>query len=436
MFHGSPVMPHLVIGDNIFVNATDEKDPEMQTVQSSIIREVNIHPTQGQKLPRCFIPLELKFEHLVKKKMAVLTFEQLQRINAEHPSEKLTNSELKLFLRFQHAFGKILYFEEPGLDQHIVLLPAYLIDVFKSIITDKSFCKGNKQREEMWDTMSQTGVISKPQIAKMWRKRKYRKFKHDINYFLAVMARLDIIIEPRRYDSKHNRIPTDFYYVASMVQTKDETGYLQSQTLRQRNIAIAFHAPSLIIPPALSFRFIAYWLSIWDVKKDGDIDMLFHRSAIFTIDSSLDAYILCEDETIIIRLVHARNKVFIMSDLAISIGECLASTLQHISQLYTKTSSDTCIADNTTFEMTLCCSASDDPCFISREDLQNIDSIWVCPKHDIGHEKLLLSSWFSRKEVILYFFTNLTCFSPFNKQYNHRGHCNDNRSVRRIYVAS
>jgi hypothetical protein len=44
-------------------------------------------------------------------------------------------------------------------------------------------------------------------------------------------------------------------------------------------------------------------------------DMLFHKSAVFTIDPSLDMYVQCEDEHIIVRLVHAKNRVMINSTL-------------------------------------------------------------------------------------------------------------------------
>jgi hypothetical protein len=46
---------------------------------------------------------------------------------------------------------------------------------------------------------------------------------------LAVMTHLDILVEPKRYDPRsHSRIPTDFYYVASMIRKLDNTGYLES----------------------------------------------------------------------------------------------------------------------------------------------------------------------------------------------------------------
>jgi hypothetical protein len=51
-------------------------------------------------------------------------------------------------------------------------------------------------------------------------------------------------------------------------------------------------------------------------------------------------YYLIYDEHIIVRLVHARNRALIMSDLASSIRECLISAIHKISRLYINTSSD------------------------------------------------------------------------------------------------
>ncbi|XP_052065102.1 probable serine/threonine-protein kinase roco5 [Mytilus californianus] len=169
IFHESPLMSHLVIEDKIFVNARNKNDPEMAKIRRGIIRESKLQPTWGQNFPKCFIPLEFEFENLIRENMNVITFDDLRKINTQHPIRPLSDAELKVFLKFQHAIGKILYFDEPGLDTHLTLLPTYLIDAFKSIITDKRFCKGEKQREHLWNLMSQKGVISKSAIEKLWR---------------------------------------------------------------------------------------------------------------------------------------------------------------------------------------------------------------------------------------------------------------------------
>ncbi|VDI04895.1 Hypothetical predicted protein [Mytilus galloprovincialis] len=204
----------------------------------------------------------------------------------------------------------------------------------------------------------------------------------------------------KRYDLYRNRIPADFFYVASMVRAKDDNGYLQSAGFTTRSIAIAFQSSSLMIPPALSFRFISYCLYVWAVKTYGDTnkDMLFHRSGVFTIDSSLDMYIACEDERIITRLVHALSNTLIMRDVASSIYECLASALEKISQLYIRTSSDQTQTSDAYFITRICCNSPNNSCVLPDNDQAQTDQIWICPSHRIEHSIHTITSWIEEKE--------------------------------------
>ncbi|CAG2210854.1 unnamed protein product [Mytilus edulis] len=399
MFHKTPLMQQLVIDDEIFVNAKDKYDPEMAKIKAAIISESERQPTWGEPLPKCFIPLELEFASLIKRNIPLITMEHLQKINSLQPIRSLTESELKVFLKFQHAIGKVLYFDEHRLDRHVILSPTHLIDAFKSIVTDKSFCQGDKEREELWDVMGKKGVVSKQVIQQIWKKKKYRTFYNDKDYLLNVMTHLDILVEPKRYDLDHNRIPADFYYIASMVRAKDDSGYLKSAGIANRSIAIAFQSSSLMIPPALSFRFISYCLYVWAVKTYGESknDMLFHKSGVFTLDPSLDISITCEDDMIIARLVHARTHTLISRDMAYSIIACLTSALEKISQLYIRTSSVSSHISDAAFVTRICCNSPDNPCIIDVRQLENISNIWICPSHGIEHNINIITSWFKRK---------------------------------------
>ncbi|XP_076088359.1 uncharacterized protein LOC143058799 [Mytilus galloprovincialis] len=395
MFQQTPLGKHLVIEDKIFVNAKDKKDKEMEKIKEVIICESENQPTWGELLPKCFIPLELEFASLIKRNIPLITLEHLKKINSLQPIRPLSEDELKVFLKFQHSIGKLLYFVELKLDDRIILSPTLLIDAFKSIVTDRRFCKGDRNREEIWDAMGMKGVVLKQAIHEVWKRKKYAKFNKEKYYLLAVMTHLDILVEPKRYDFSRMRIPADFYYVASMVRAVDDSGYLQSAGITTRNIALAFQSSSLMIPPALSFRFISYCLSVWSVKTYGQTkrDMLFHRSGVFTIDPSLDMYILCEDDRITVRLVHARTNALIMRDLASSINECLASALEKISQLYIRTSSDQSHTCDAYFMTSVCCSSPDKPCIISFERLAHVSNIWRCPSHGIEHPIHMIKSW-------------------------------------------
>ncbi|CAC5373896.1 unnamed protein product [Mytilus coruscus] len=400
MFHKNPMMQQLVIDDEIFVNARDKYDPEMAKIKAAIIRESERQPTWGEPLPKCFIPLELEFASLIRHSIPLITLEHLKKINSLQPIRPLSEAELKVFLKFQHSIGKLLYFDEHKLDDRIILSPTLLIDAFKSIVTDRQFCEGDKKREEIWDAMGKKGVVSKQAIEGVWKGKKYMKFYKDKDYLLNVMTHLDILVEPKRYGSDHKRIPADFYYVASMVRVIDDSGYLQAADITKRNIAIAFLSSSMMIPPALSFRLISYCLYVWAVKTYGETnrDMLFHRSGVFTVDPSVDMYILCEDERIVVRLVHAETNALIMRDMASSVNECLVSALEKISQLYIKTSSDHSQNIEASFITSICCNSPDNPCILPFQTLAKIDKIWICPSHGIEHNIHTITSWFAGKD--------------------------------------
>ncbi|CAG2206487.1 unnamed protein product [Mytilus edulis] len=55
LFAPTPLIQHLVIDDQIFVNAKDKDDPEMQKIKDVIISESENQPTWGESLPKCFI---------------------------------------------------------------------------------------------------------------------------------------------------------------------------------------------------------------------------------------------------------------------------------------------------------------------------------------------------------------------------------------------
>ncbi|CAG2246717.1 unnamed protein product [Mytilus edulis] len=400
MFSDSKLLSHLVTEEQIFVNAKNSDDLEMANIKNVITRLAIKQPTWGQELPKCFIPLELEFDSLLNRNIPLITMERMKMINSAQPVRPLTEDELQVFLKFQHSVGRILHFEEDNLNQHIILAPTHLIDAFKSIVTDRRFCEDDRMRLKSWKLMSQKGVISKKSIGEIWKKKNYKQFQQHKEYLLGVMTHLDILVEPKRYDKTHKRIPAEFYYIASMVRTENKTDYLMLPNFAQRNIAIAFLSYEAIIPPALSFRFISYCLSIFAVKKYGlkNKEMLFHMSAVFTIDPSLDMCVNCNDEIIVVRLVHSTHRTIIMRDLASSIRECLAAALEKISQLYVNTSSEEHISNEVHFFQSLCCSSPDNPCILPMLKLPEHEKSWICHKHRIDHTKDVLSAWTSRKE--------------------------------------
>lgn len=84
-------------------------------------------------------------------------------------------------------------------------------------------------------------------------------------------------------------------------------------------------------------------------------------------------YVNCDDEMIVVRLVHLTNRKLIMRDLASCIRECLAIALEKISQLYVKTSSTGSVINEGSFNLSLCCSSPENPCLLPMSEHQEQD---------------------------------------------------------------
>lgn len=345
----------------------------------------------------CTRQILLEFDSLIGKNIPLITMEKLKRINSDQPNSILTEKELHVFLKCQHLKGRILYFDETGLDQFIIFSPTYISVALDSIVTDVTICKGGK----LGDLRIQSGVITKRSIDDIWEKKENKIFQNHKEYLLGVMTHLSLLVEPLRYDKLNHRVTAEFYYVPNMVRRKDTTGYLRSNNFVQRNIAFAFSPtpPTSIIPQALSFGFVSYCLSVWAVKTYGPEheDMLFQRTAVLIIDPTLDLYINCDDEIIIVRLVHLKNRTLIMRDLSSSILECLAVALEKIGQLYAETSGTGSVSNKGSFNLSLCCSSPVVPCLLKMSKLEEQDGSWICPNHNIQHTKDLVFSLTSQK---------------------------------------
>ncbi|CAC5415687.1 unnamed protein product [Mytilus coruscus] len=73
---------HLVIDNQIFVNATDNRDPEIDVLKKAITDLTFQHPCWGEAMPNASVPLELEIANLVAKGKQVLSFSEVEELNS------------------------------------------------------------------------------------------------------------------------------------------------------------------------------------------------------------------------------------------------------------------------------------------------------------------------------------------------------------------
>ena len=385
MFKDSPVKHHLVLDHRLFINAMNPLDSEIETLKDAVVSIMQEQPSWGEMIPKAWIYIELMITKKREFGVKVMLLEELQMINKQNPINPLGNKELDTFLKVHHSQGDIIYFPLPGLRDHIIITPNYLIDALKSIVTDKRFCQG--QRLHALTSMNQDGVLKKEDISKILKNKK--EFQRDRDHLILLMCHLDILAEPRSY-YRGKLQQSKFYLVPSLVcRAADLSRFLDQKNVDKRSLGLSFSFHSLILPAAIGFRFIASCIDLWGVKVFDDQKMLFSGVVVVNINKSLMLIVQVKQQRLDVHLLHTSSRVHIIPDTASSIRECLNDTLYRITDSY-KVSSACQDADieETPFHTEFTCFNIESPCYN-----QEKNSDWQC-EHGHVIPKETLGLWF------------------------------------------
>ncbi|XP_060604835.1 probable serine/threonine-protein kinase roco6 [Ruditapes philippinarum] len=137
LFHKESIS-HLIEEDFPVDNTI--KNGSIDLLKKKIVESAKAQSYWGEIIPAKWITLENSIAILKNEGSKVLHIDMLRRLNNTLPVPIETDEVLKLFLRFHHESGNILYYSDDNLGDTIVLDPQWLIDAFKSIITARMFC--------------------------------------------------------------------------------------------------------------------------------------------------------------------------------------------------------------------------------------------------------------------------------------------------------
>ena len=364
MFENTEEMFHLVLQHRIFINAMNPEDPEITVLQNAMVEMICEQPSWGGKMPKPWIHLEMVINKKVEKGSKVISFKMVEEINQDNPVKVLSKEEIALFLQVQHAQGNIIYFPLPGLRDYIVISPSYVIDAFKSIVTDKKFCTGMRRRS--LQSMNRDGILVKLDINTIWKSTEFLKHK---DFIICLMCHLDILADPRVYNPlNHSLISSQFYYVPSMVSKAGYPSFLENEDLPSRSVGLSFNFHSTILPSAIGYRFMACCLDMWEVKTINEEKLLFSGLVVLIINRALMLLVSVKEQRIDAFLIHSASRHQIIPDLAASIRECLSDTLDRISDSYKIASAGNPAAgNNRAFHVEFTCNHVTSPCYSDGE---------------------------------------------------------------------
>lgn len=408
LFGSHAGLPHLEFQPLIYVDATNPADPEIFRLKKILMQRATEHPRWGEPMPTIWIPMELQLAQKSEEGINIISRDQLRNLNSKNESMVLTERQIETFLNVQHSLGKLLYFDVENLREFIIISPAYLVEVLRSIVTEKQFWPIGMRFSRILRNLQEFGMIDRNDIYFLWQQENFKHILPYKEYMLQILVHLDVIIAPiTKLEDVNSQIQDiSRFLIPCMITAGNNTSFLKRFWKSNNCIILAYTFIDEVIPPALSYRFLSSFITSWDIKnfKDGNTEtrMLFSDLAVIKVDSYHDVAVQVKNKRLIVSLIHSKSKEDINPTLASSLQECMTAAIVRISEFYSMLSEDSNIANVNSvipFNIEFGVFCKSDLCFFNHQEmpLSTDGLIWICKNHRQRHEVKCLSIWFSEK---------------------------------------
>ncbi|XP_071177448.1 uncharacterized protein [Mytilus edulis] len=405
MFGTHEMKKHIIFDPVFFINGTDTDDPEIQNLKKQLVNIAKNQPSWGVRRPMIWVPLELLISNMKKDNINITLKTQLVEANTMNGDLALSDKQLDEFLLTQHELGKIMYFNQPELNNFIILYPPALVNILRSFITDEMFWPEDDTLRNIHRRMTDTGKIYKTDLLKLWKQKKFHSHIPDDDFkdfIIHVLVHLDVLVQPKRYSNKSDA-HVDYFLVPCTVKRKMPMSFMDDKSFASRTLSLVYRLQKSCIPSALSFKLIGAVSSIWPIMELNGRPLLYHSSAVLCVDVKTEFRIIVADAKVIVYLTHATCKSFISPDIAASIQECLSSTLEVVLKFYQRSIGKSHQRANLSnlFETEVGVVCGRSPCVVSISKAKR-NSKWVC---DSGNEH-------SSRYPLLWFFNKIQADCP------------------------
>ncbi|XP_076077014.1 uncharacterized protein LOC143047690 [Mytilus galloprovincialis] len=343
LFQSHAGLTHLEFNPLVFVNAMDTADPEIQALRQRLMDRATEHPRWGELMPTAWVPLELQLSQQAEKGVNIMLKEQIRKLNTQNETMVLTDKQLETFLKAQHSLGKLLYFDIANLRDFVIITPSYLVEVLRSIVTEKQFWPKGKRFQQILQTMQQTGAISRDNIYFIWNQATFKHILPYKDFIIEILVHLDILVASRTFEDDLSTPlqSVSQFLVPFMITSPNNTKYLNKFCTSKNAILLSYRFIEKVIPPAFQYRFLASFVDMWDVKNyKSKTHMLFSDLAVVEVDSKHDVAVQVIENRVVVSLIHTEKKENILPTLATSVQECLTAAVHRISEFYSTLSAE------------------------------------------------------------------------------------------------
>lgn len=213
---------------------------------------------------------------------------------------RIDEEEVTKMLCFLHRVGTLLYFDEIGLNETVVLDIQWFVDAFKTII---SFSVDINDTDHSLEHFKSTGVLDNEDVDKIWKSRAakegYVLYKKQILAYMERLGLLAIIYENQT-----------LYYIPSMNKRKFETNDIHTEDVKSSILCFCFDEKGQL-PVFIFYGIVLKCMKIpeWSVLRENDKLCLYENSACFLLRHHIVVVCLCKYKIQVQVWVPARDRI-------------------------------------------------------------------------------------------------------------------------------
>ncbi|XP_053383421.1 uncharacterized protein LOC123540198 [Mercenaria mercenaria] len=319
LFAGTDVRKHIY--EQTFAVAIFDTHDNVINDLRSIIHQIGIKKAANKQIPANWIPLEMLL--LEERETRIVTFERVKCINAHSDSPIEDVNELKLFLKYHHDKGTLVYFDEEELNEYVILNPQFLVDAFRCIITSKSVCDGSARLYQLWKRMINMAILEQELLnAVLSKNKQFSKFSAIVLKFLkrhrilAEILKMEEIKTPKSVTITR----TGNYMIPSFLKAccNSETAekFIHGKTFS--SVILGISLENNIVLSTLYERVTAAAVGIWPPIVFRDQYLVFQNAGYFLLDFQHTGKITKVEgkglELMVIKLVPSKEDLAVISD--------------------------------------------------------------------------------------------------------------------------
>ena len=283
-------------------SGSDDECQGVKKLRESLLSVAKELPQMKEKIPLKWLKYEKVLNLLMSKGRERISIEEARQIASD---ECGIGDDLKFrtVLNFLHDQKVLINFNElPELESMVILNPQWLVDVFKEVITFKSFSPPENSVESfnttensverLWKDFETTGILDRKVLDDAWGR--FMDDQDTCKTLIAIMERFSLLCP---WPSEGT---TEQYLVPSMLRSPP-TGDVLKLLASSQIPSLFVRFESRRVPPGLFSRLILlfhHWVQ--DKSTRPKIPKLFNNFALFHIfpHDAISVILLCHSSSI------------------------------------------------------------------------------------------------------------------------------------------